>query len=321
MKILLVFGGPSREHEVSINTAKEVFSNINKKKYDVELLYIDKKSRARFVKGFEKLSGGTGGVATGSFISVLPILKKYNLAFLCMHGEFGEDGTIQSLFEHVGVKYTGSDSYASRLAMDKYRSVLLVGSQVAVDIAPAKLIYSRDGLKAVTKFPYVLKPNRAGSSVGVYIIKKPGDLKAVNEDFSEGFLVQKFIPGVEITCGCLQKADGSFVMLPPVEIRPKKGSFFDYESKYADGGSDELVPPVSFSKSFCDKVSKLACEIHVLLGCKTYSRSDFIVNNGRLFYLETNTLPGMTANSLLPKEARGINMSYSELLDFIIANS
>jgi D-alanine-D-alanine ligase len=135
-------------------------------------------------------------------------------------------------------------------------------------------------------------------------------------------LAQEYLEdAIEIQCGALQKKNGDFIALPPIEIIPKKNVFFDYDSKYLSGGATEITPPVSISKKLSDKISILSIEIHKLLALKTYSRTDFMVKNGKIYFLETNTLPGMTATSLLPQEANSIGISYPQLLDFIISNS
>ena len=126
---------------------------------------------------------------------------------------------------------------------------------------------------------------------------------------------------IEIQCGTLQKKNGDFIALPPIEIVPKKNVFFDYDSKYLNGGATEITPPISIDKSLSDKISQLSIDIHKLLMLKTYSRTDFLIKNGKIYFLETNTLPGMTATSLLPQEANSIGISYPQLLDFIISNS
>ena len=319
MKILLLFGGPSNEHDVSIDTAKQVFQKIDKKKYNVSLLYVDKFLRGAFLKSFHNLKNT--GNNFKPFFTILDKLKRYNLIFLCLHGEFGEDGTIQSIFEAKNIKYTGSNSYASSLCMDKYRSALIAANIKGLVLPKTKLINKSADLWMGNKFPIVVKPNRSGSSVGVSIIRKRKDARVVPVPSDNEYIVQEYISGVEVSCGCLQSKLGTLVRLPPIEIHPKKSKFFDYSSKYSIGGSDELIPPVSIPKNIASRISEIACKIHQILGCSVYSRSDFIVRKDKIYYLETNTLPGMTSASLLPKEAKYIGMTYTKLLDFIIMNS
>ncbi|HCI05540.1 TPA: D-alanine--D-alanine ligase, partial [Patescibacteria group bacterium] len=257
-----------------------------------------------------------------------------------IHGEFVEDGRLQNLLDFFGVKYTGSGMAASVLAMDKYSSTNLAeksfgvsphtssGLGVGVKL-PKTIIFNSDNSDLDYRqigFPVVLKPNDAGSSVGVKILKTAQELeqeieKLKNDRKFDYWLLQEYIDGaIELSCGCLQKSSKEFVQLPPIEIIPQKAEFFDYDSKYQKGGSKEVTPPESISKELSAKISLLACQIHQLLRCRTYSRSDFLVKGKDVYYLETNTLPGMTGTSLLPQEARAAGISFSELIDFIIEN-
>jgi D-alanine-D-alanine ligase len=213
--------------------------------------------------------------------------------------------------------------------MNKHKSNSIVGSKIDVRI-PQTEIYP---LKEIFKnYKYskeiCLKPNAKGSSIGVYLIKSEKDLKkALNElknSFSPNtlFIIQPLIsPAIEVSCGCLEKENGDFVELPPIEIIPKSSDFFDYKAKYTKNASIEITPPENISKEISERVSKLAVEIHKVLGCKVYSRSDFLIQDGDIYFLETNTLPGMTSTSLLPQEALAAGISFTELLDFFIENS
>lgn len=321
-KIAIICGGPSHEHEVSINSTKSILKNINRKLYDPTVFYISKVLKCQI---FKPTTDNWKLNPKEPFLSALQKLKKFDLAFLGMHGEFGEDGVIQTFLDFEGVKYTGCDPYASKLCMDKYRTALII-KQLGVLIPKTKLIRLEDAV-SLTKFPFVLKPNKAGSSVGTGIIKNAQELKnflkSIKKDFDpkSEYLVQELISGTELSCGCLQDKNGKFIKLPPIEIIPQVSSFFSYKAKYAHGGSKEISPPQSISKALSNKISNLACEIHELLGCKTYSRSDFFVKNDKIYYLETNTLPGMTETSLLPQEAAAAGINFSELLDFLIKAS
>jgi D-alanine-D-alanine ligase len=326
-KVCIVYGGPSSEHEVSVFTTRGILRNIDKKKYDIYLLYIDKKLNA----SLKKYSQNQELVLKGkeSLFKILKKLKNFDVCLIAMHGEFGEDGTFQSLLDLIGVRYTGTDAYGSRLAMDKYKSTMLVNLKLGVDIPQNSLVKIKDFSKFKNlKYPFVFKPNTLGSSVGIYFVNNSKELVIAKKKIIEllgeevEYLIQEpIMDNLEISCGVLEKKDGSLLYLPPIEIHPQLSSFFDYDSKYVKGGSEEITPPVSISKSFSDKLSKLSGEIHKLLGCKLYSRSDFLIKKDKFYYLETNTLPGMTDTSLVPQEAQAIGMSYAQLLDFLIENS
>ncbi len=339
-KIALVCGGPSSEHEVSLWSTQAILKNISPEKYEVFVFYIDKQLNTCFF-----------GVKPGDELNIsqnkdlyLPLLKgiEKNLktvdkaVLMGIHGEFVEDGRLQNILDFFGVKYTGSGMASCVLAMDKYSSTNLVekifgdsperGRGVKL---PKTKIFNPDNNDldySNLVFPVVLKPNDAGSSVGVKILKTQEELKTEieklkNDSKFDYWLLQEYISGaIELSCGCLQKANKEMLTLPPIEIIPHKADFFDYDSKYQVGGSREITPPESISKEQSDRISKLACQIHRVLRCKTYSRSDFLIKGTDVYYLETNTLPGMTQTSLLPQEAKAAGFSFSQLIDFIIEN-
>jgi D-alanine-D-alanine ligase len=176
--------------------------------------------------------------------------------------------------------------------------------------------------------PICIKPNALGSSIGVFLIKDRETLDnakdKLEEDFdeNESFLIQELIvEGLEVSCGCLEKKNGEFIKLPPIEIIPQNSSFFDYKAKYTKGASIETTPPTQINNSMSERISDLAVEIHSILGCSLYSRSDFLIKGDDIYYLETNTLPGMTNTSLLPQECKAAGIRFSELIDFLIENS
>ncbi len=343
-KIALVCGGPSSEHEVSLWSTQAILKNINPDKYEVFVFYIDQQLGTRFfsVKVGDELNIPQDKSLCLPFLEgIEKNLKTVDKAVLMgIHGEFVEDGRLQNILDFFGVKYTGSGMQASVLAMDKYSSINLAEkilgvhphtfSSLGVGVKiPKTIIFNPDNFEIDyqnTIFPVVLKPNDAGSSVGVKILKAEKDLKTEieklkNDSKWDYWLLQEYISGaIELSCGCLQKSNKEMLKLPPIEIIPHQADFFDYNSKYQKGGSREITPPESVSKEISDKVSELACQIHQVLRCKTYSRSDFLVKNNDVYYLETNTLPGMTQTSLLPQEAKAAGISFSELIDFIIEN-
>ncbi len=327
-KIAIFCGGPSSEHEVSLSSASTIFKFLDKKKYQIVICYITKDLNAAIISDenleFKKIKAST------PLLEILNLLKKDNyLALLAgLHGEFVEDGKLQTILEYIGISYTGSNPQASSLAMDKYRS-MLVAKHINGLSFPVTFFQEIDNyvLPKSLSFPIIIKPNELGSSVGVYIAKNQNDLKLILKNLKKTLginkvLLQEYLDdALELSCGCLQKKDGSQVQLPPIEIRPKKSIMFDYASKYEVGGSEEITPPISISKNLSAKISRLSQELHALIGCSTYSRSDFMLVDEKVYYLETNTLPGMTATSLLPQEAAAIGITYTELLDFLIQNS
>lgn len=326
-KIAIFCGGPSSEHEVSLSSAKTIFEHLDKEKYEVVVCYITKKLNAKIIRNedFDFIENKS----TTPLIEILQQIKKENFfAFIAaMHGEFGEDGKLQALLEFEKIPYCGSNVESSALCTDKMRTMMIASAE-GMQIPKTTFLTIPHDLKETTKikFPAIVKPNNLGSSVGLGIVNTQDELhsfaKSLLEDYGvTQILVQEIIHGIELSCGTLEDKDGKFTFLPPIEIHPEKSELFDYEAKYIVGASKEITPPISISKSLSDKISEQASQIHIALGCKTFTRSDFMVRKNEVFYLETNTLPGMTVTSLLPQEAAAIGISFPQLLDFIISNS
>lgn len=300
-------GGPPPEHEVSLNTGKEVCANLNTEKYLVSPLVIPKNGKWN-----------------------LPRVKP-DVAFIAMHGAYGEDGTIQGLLETAKIPYTGSGVLASALGMNKPRSCAIF-REAGLNVPEFKVImterlnlHNRDyrGPTSIG-WPKVVKPANHGSSIGVHIVKNRKELHAGIHDafrYSDRVMIQEFIKGREITCGVLEK-NNKLLPLPPMEILPKKGNFYDYKSKYDEGGSKHLIPPPGLSQKTIRAVQDAACRAHNVLGCYGMSRSDFILgDDGKLYILEINTIPGMTATSLLPEAAKAAGIDFFQLTDMLIVNA
>ena len=317
IKIGVLMGGPSAEHEVSLLTGQNVIDNLDRSKYEPVTIKVSK-NKKWFLNGRPSTESKA--------------LKSCDLIFNALHGSFGEDGRAQALMEYYGVRYTGSGICGSSLAMDKLRSreiFKLAGLQVPKTLkirrgdnyqALLKLFVGK-----VTNFPVVVKPCSSGSSVGVQIVRNSSQLeKAIKETFKlDGkILIEEFISGKEVTCGVLENLnEQQAVALPVTEIVPKKGNkFFNYKAKYTTGYSDEITPAF-LDDEITKQIQETAVKTHQLLGCKAYSRTDMIIRDNDIFVLETNTLPGLTTNSLLPKAAQAVGLSLGQLLDKIISNS
>lgn len=293
MKVGIIMGGISSEREVSLNSGKSIINYMDKNKYEIVPIVIDKKNDV-----FEKV-------------------KDIDFAFIALHGKFGEDGIIQSVFETMDIPYSGCSPLTSGICMDKDISKKLLYS---ANINTAKWICIKsiedidyDYLEKM-EYPVVVKPNSGGSSVATTIIKKSEDIEEAARlafNYDKEVMIEKYIEGDEITCCIL---DGT--ALPILAIKPNKGSFFDYTSKYADGGSEEIV--VEFEKPLQSKIEEISLKCWELFKCKGYVRVDMILKDKVPYVLELNTLPGLTKNSLFPKSANGVNISFTELLDRII---
>lgn len=322
IKIAVLSGGPSAEHEVSIQSAENVIKNMDINKFTVLNIKINKEGIWIDQKTGKQFSEKEG----------LAYLKQHqvDLVFLVLHGEYGEDGTLQKILEEEGLKFTGSGSKASRTAMDKIESARIFES--AALKTPSFIFVNFEQwqenqeryLKSTQEtfdFPVVVKPTDRGSSVGTTIVKKKEELqKAVAEAFnySGNVMIQKFIKGRELTCAVIEDKKGEVIPLMPTEIIPSdKYKFFDYNAKYLPGGSLELTPP-NLPKKIIKEIQKLAVIAHQSLGCNHVSRADFILSDDTLYILEVNTIPGMTETSLLPQGAKAAGLEISTLLEIII---
>lgn len=295
MKVGVVMGGVSSEREVSLNTGNEICKNLDKNKYEIFPVVIDKKE------------------------DIVEKVKGLDFVFIALHGKFGEDGTVQGILEMLNIPYTGCGVMSSALCMDKDMTKKIIRAEgiKTADWAIVKNIEDIDyDLIEKIGYPVVVKPNSGGSSVATSIIKtKDGIKDAVYEalKYDDEVMIEGYIKGDEITCCILNEK-----MLPVLAIKPRS-CFFDYTSKYADGGADEFI--VELEKELHKKVEAMALKCYEALKCSVYSRVDIIVKDGVPYVLEINTLPGLTKNSLFPKSARGVGMSFNELLDKIIEYS
>ncbi len=315
VKVAVVMGGPSSEYEVSLNSGEAMLASLDKAKYQVSRVVINKVGKWHFNDQQEL-----------AVTSALDELKRNtDIVLLAVHGTFGEDGTLQALLEQRGIAYTGSSAAASLLAMDKiisndiYQGVGLNIPETYVFEATEK----QQAIKAIQKMalPIVIKPVRQGSSVGVSIVKDASTITSAVDlalRYDQRVMVQEYILGREVSCGVLEKPGSrDSYALPPTELIPKKGDFFNYDSKYLVGGAEEITPP-DMPAAMISKIQETAIAAHNLLGCHGYSRTDMIVRGEDVIVIETNTLPGMTRTSILPQQAVAAEISFAQLLDRII---
>lgn len=334
-KILVLMGGKSPEHEVSVISGRNVVENLDKDKYDVFPVVISKdgarwqlvsQSQLASLKDILEYKGTDKEVITrgkNQIESVDVFSGSADCVFIAMHGPFGEDGTIQGMLELAGIPYTGSGVLASSLGMDKiaFRKYLVndktITTPKCVIVEKGKKVI--DVSKVLGKPPYFVKPSNQGSSVGSSIVKTTKDFKhSLDLAFKYGdrVLVDEYVKGIELTVSVLGNHRPR--ALPVVEIVPRVGKFFDYNSKYLESGAEEIVP-ARISKTLTKRVQDIAVRVHKILGCRGFSRVDFILKDSTEPYvLEINTIPGLTPMSLLPKAAKSAGITYSKLLDMII---
>ena len=305
IRVAVLMGGPSSEHDVSLLSGKMVCENLNQDRYEVVPVNINRSGE--WSLPFEGL------------------IDKADIAFLALHGEYGEDGTVQQFLDNIGMPYTGSSAQASALAMNKSASSKLFKAR-GLDI-PAWTEIAKESdwayFRAPFDYPIVVKPVDRGSSIGVNIIRNElGTKEALCNVFrvSRNAMIQKYIVGREITCGVIEDEYGE-IPLPPTEIFPLRADFFDYNSKYSLGAAKEITP-APITRQEAEEVQRIALAAHRIVGASGVSRTDMIIgNDGRFHVLEINTIPGLMPAGLLLQAANHIGLSNSALLDKIIASS
>lgn len=248
--------------------------------------------------------------------NVLPLCRAADIVFMALHGEIGENGKLQAVFDVMGIKYTGTGYIGSALAMHKNVAKQLFEHNGIK--TPSFRLYTKDDIVRIesdAKFPCIVKPNSGGSSIGITKAATKQELKAAIQEafrYEDEILVEQFIEGREFSCGILRET-----ALPIVEIIPNEG-FYDYEHKYQAGITKEVCP-AQLDEGNTKAIQRAALMAHKALGLNVYSRIDFILGtDGGAYCLEANTLPGMTPTSLLPQEANAVGISYEQLCDEII---
>jgi D-alanine-D-alanine ligase len=323
IRVGVLRGGPSAEHEVSLKTGENVLRYLPDKYLGIDL-FLDKNGQWHFGPARNASHSDAGG---GSSINPYQLKDLVDVVCLALHGKFGEDGEVQNLLETFKIPYTGSGVLASAVAMNKFLSREFF-KKSGFKISQAIVVKNDEPISEVAhrifrRIPpfWVVKPVSGGSSIGVSIVRDFNDLvPALMHAFKydDEVLVEEHINGKEVTCGILENFRGEeHYALPIVEIVPPPAKdFFDYECKY-DGSSQEICPAhldISLKKEI-ENVARLA---HEVLGCEGYSRADMIVSDKGIYLLEVNTLPGLTSESLIPKAARTVGLEFPHLLDHII---
>jgi D-alanine-D-alanine ligase len=291
LKVMVVFGGPSSESEVSARTANAVLNALVKLGHQAKKTEFSK----NLIQEIEKI--------------------KPDVIYNAMHGAYGEDGCLQGLLECLKIPYTHSGVRSSAIAIDKNFTKQILKNH-GVNLAQGNILTRQQILQQDFKKPCVIKPLADGSSVGVIIIHENEDLDKSKLSKDNNFLVEEFIEGRELSVAVLKgKALGI------AEIKPKSG-VYDYKSKYTSGAS-EYVVPAKIPQHIYDIACKYAEIAHNILGCKTISRSDMIYSekNDAVVFLEINTHPGMTETSLVPKIAASCNISFEKIIEEILSQA
>jgi D-alanine-D-alanine ligase len=326
MRVTVLTGGTSAERDVALASAVQVVPALRSRGHEVAVVdtargFIPEADEPALLSGvvgteppsIAQLHALERGLLL-SGLANLAAVRDADVLFLALHGGRGEDGTIQTLLEMVGVPYTGSGRLGSAIAMDKDISKRLF-QRSGVPTAPWVMApAARDRVNREFGWPVVVKPSKQGSTVGLTVVKQPGEYEAavaLARQYDDEVMIERFVPGRELTVGILEGR-----ALAVGEIIPRH-EIFDYECKYTPGMSQEIFPadlPPKLSAE-CGRQALLAHEALKLGG---YSRVDFrLTPEGELFCLEVNTLPGMTATSLMPQSARAVGIEFAELCERI----
>ena len=337
MDIVVLCGGVSTEREISLRSSTKVARALRGRGHRVLMIDVffgssallsfdeeqDYEQTAQILRDKTDLITPERIAGTGLFgPNVMDLCRQADVVFIGLHGEKGEDGKVQAAFDREGIAYTGSDAASSAIAMSKARTKEIVAPHIRMP--KGVVIHRKDAegedvdLQALMqgiRVPCVLKPSNGGSSVGVILVKHEDQLEDALWTcfhYDDTILAEEFIDGRELTQAVL---DGK--ALPPVEICPDEGSWYDYSNKY-NGETRELCP-APLPEDVVTQMSRSSVKFGSLLGLSVYYRIDYILDrNGQLFALEANSLPGMTDTSLVPQEAAAIGMSYPELCERII---
>ena len=297
-KILIISGGISKERKISLDTGRQVAKELVKNRYKVKITEPNSKLISS-IKSF-----------------------KPNIIFNALHGQFGEDGYIQTILESTGIPYTHSGVISSAIAMDKDLSKkIFIKNKI---LTPKYFIFSfdkskKDLIKIIEKklkFPVVIKPINEGSSVNVFICTRLNIMK--NIKFLKNYkkvIIEEYIPGREIQAAIIGSKK-----LGAIELKPKR-KFYDYKAKYNSNAKTEHIIPVDIPSADYKKIMNLALKVHKLIGCRGVTRSDFKYFKGKFYLLEINTQPGMTSLSLVPEIAAHIGINFMKLLELILKDA
>ncbi len=294
MRVLLIAGGWSDEREVSLSGAKGIHSALLELGHEVDMLD-----------------------PAQDFSNLMNRASQADFAFINLHGSPGEDGLIQAILNRTSCPYQGSGPESSFLSLNK-AATKTIFDQNSILTPKWELICSVDGCKGIQnlKPPVFIKPNSGGSSLGMTFAKTEREMQyGIEKVFSMGdsALVEEYTKGVEVTCGILGDEPLPLILITP----PEKAQFFDYNSKYALDGAEEICP-APIEEKLTKQIQEITLKAHKLLGLSGYSRADFIISEGVPYILEVNTLPGMTPTSLVPRAAKTAGYSFNMLIEKLI---
>jgi D-alanine-D-alanine ligase len=321
LRIAVLMGGRSSEHAISVASARSVLEALDPERYDAVSIGIGQDGR------WELVAGSNGALPAASVAETLPVptasaparLGEVDVVLPILHGPFGEDGTVQGLLELAGVPYVGAGVAASALCMDKdlFKAVM---RDHGIPVTRNVTLRLGDPLENPFGYPVFVKPARLGSSVGISKVRDESELERAVElarEHDEKVLVEEFVPGVEIEVGVLGNREP--IASLPGQVVSHFNDWYDYSSKYDEGGSDLLVPPPTLTPEQCERAQQLAVDAFVATDCEGMARIDFFVReDGEVIVNELNTIPGFTATSFYSRLFEASGIPYRELLDRLV---
>lgn len=330
-------GGISSERDISLSTGRQILESLDSDKYEafgVDAALLPGSSRTVLRGADEEISTVAEArealVKSNKLVSVERIVStdsglRPDVVFIALHGKFGEDGTIQGMLDLLGIPYTGSGVLASALAMDKSMAKKILAADgipvpESVDFTIRSGNWNRaDVADRVARmgYPVMVKPSRQGSTIGMTKVNGPDTLNSAIEEaaaYDEQIVVERYVTGTELTVGVIGNDEP--IALPVIEIVPVH-EFYDYESKYAPGGSEHIIP-ARITDAQTAQAQDIALRAFRSLGCRGMARVDLMLGPDGMCVLEVNTIPGMTPTSLLPEAAKAAGISFGRLLDMLI---
>ncbi|MCX7816806.1 MAG: D-alanine--D-alanine ligase [Syntrophales bacterium] len=337
LRVGIILGGMSSEREVSLNSGRNVFDNMDREKYDPIPVFMDMKGKF-WVLPWQLISQNTTTDISERLakearpIAYEDLKEEVDFAFLCLHGKYGDDGCIQGLLELLGIPYTGPGILASALGMDKHiqQSILKFSG---VDVPESLLIEEREWREnservkkaLLDKFslPFFVKPTREGSSVGVSAVRKEDDISPALEaafKWDSRILAEEYLDGIEFSCIILEEGD-QLRVLDVTEIHPQS-EFYTYDDKYMPGRCRKFTPPKNIPREVTERIKEEAIKAYRALGFRSYGRIDgFVLKDGRILITDPNSSSGMAPSSFFFEQAANAGMLPSMIISALIENS
>lgn len=320
--IAILFGGNSAEYDISLNSAEQIVKYLDEEKYNIFKIKVKGNDWVLIGDSFYDIKINKDDFSYSENNNKI----KFDCALIAIHGDPGENGILQAYFDILDIPYTTGGHFSSTLTFNKYACKLYLTQNLKINTAKGILLNKKSKIDSAeiintVKLPCIVKPNNNGSSYGTSLVEKAKEFEpALKKAFliDNEVLVEEFISGVEITCGVF-KTDDKDIIFPITEIVPAN-KFFDTDAKYNEGKSEEITP-ARISEKIEKECKKLTSEIYDALNCKGISRVDYIIKDDKLYFLEINTVPGMSHASIIPKQAASLGIEMKELFTMVIEDA